>query len=547
MRELLKTVTKSEWRFVGLMSLVMVVVTGGPYLYAALTTPPGYVYNGLNSLTPGDNPVYYSYINQIRNGAWVLRDLFTTEAQPQGVFNIFWLPVGLLARLFDWSAPVAFHVARLLLIPVFVATVYIFIALFFKTKKERQWCLVLLLLSAGLGAYIIGPLSLFDFSDKPGFWTPHDIWVPESIVFLTLYKTPHFIASLTLMILALLLMFLAFEHRRFSYSLWAGLVGLVHFNFHPFYVPLIFGVVAVYLLVLCFERRRIDWPLVGYFISFVAVASPSIFYHLYLLTVSPVLAQRGWQNVTLAPPLIFIIIGYGFLWLGFSWGLYQLLREKKMNRQFTFLLVWVVVALALIISPNQFQSRYLQGLQLPLVIFTNVAIFNWLRTKNRQVGFAAHSGVTVLFAFIFIFGFSNLFNLTRDLYYFTEQPGATIRYFYFSADQLAVAQYLRTQPTNQVVLADDIDFSLFIPALTNQRVFIGHGIETNYFEQKKLYWAWFFSHDRQSEKKQAFLARESIDYVIVIAPASIAGFEPETKDYLDLAFDRPSVQVYRVR
>jgi len=173
--------------------------------------------------------------------------------------------VGNLAKIFNWSVIFSFHFIRLFLTPVFVVAVYIFFTLFFRESKERKLALIFLLFSDGVGAYFIAPFSLLDFSGQPGFGTPNDIWVPESITFLSLYKTPHFIASLILMILIFLLMLLAFEKKQFRYSFGAGILAAIYFNFHPFYIPLIFGTLFFYLTILIFKAKKILWFEVSHF------------------------------------------------------------------------------------------------------------------------------------------------------------------------------------------------------------------------------------------------------------------------------------------
>ena len=137
-KEIVATITKKEWHYVILLSVLVILITAAPYLYACLSAPEGYFYNGLHSLTPGDSPVYFSYINQIKAGNLVLRDYFTSELQEKGLINFFWLKVGLFARIFNLPADIAFHVFRLILIPIFLVILYIFISYFFKEKNKRK-------------------------------------------------------------------------------------------------------------------------------------------------------------------------------------------------------------------------------------------------------------------------------------------------------------------------------------------------------------------------------------------------------------------------
>src|SRR3989338_8052718 len=138
MKTLFNSISRSEWRFAGVLVLVMIVLAGLPYLYAWLTAPANTVYDGLHALSPGDVPVYYSYINQVKQGQFFLKDLFTSEPQDLGTFNVWWAGVGLLAKFFNLSVIVAFQLARILLIPVFMVVAYLFISYFFIKVNQRK-------------------------------------------------------------------------------------------------------------------------------------------------------------------------------------------------------------------------------------------------------------------------------------------------------------------------------------------------------------------------------------------------------------------------
>ena len=551
MINLIKTISRQEWRFIILVSVVIIILTGLPYLTGYLMTPAGFIYDGLNSLTPGDNPIYYSYINQVKTGSILVKDLFTSENQPQGLLNVFWLFVGLVAKIFNFSPIFSFHLIRLLLIPIFVSVSYLFLSLIFYQSNLRRLSLIFLLFSAGLGAYIIAPLSIFDFSAKPGFGTPNDLWVPESITFLAIYKSPHFIASLILMISIFLLMILAIERKKFFYSIGAGFLALIYFNFHPFYIPLVFGSLGLYLFCLILKTKKILWREIIQFGFLILISSPSIFYHFWTLANSEVLRQRAWQNVTLSPSLTFIILGYGLLWLFAAFGLYGLTKKRQWTKPLIFCASLLFFSLFLVTLPIQFQSRYLQGLHLPLVVFSiHGLIFLKEKTLKDRFGLVFKKIWTNEFLlaaiFILFLAISNLFNLTRDFYYFLVQPVAVKKYFYLPKDLILAFEKLSELPNNSIILSD-VETSLFIPGFSGQKVFVAHGIETIDYFSKKLYAGWFFAADENAEKKFEFLKKSGINYLLISQEnKKIGGFAPETKIYLKLVYQNSQAKIYQV-
>ncbi|MFA6322199.1 MAG: hypothetical protein WCX71_01830 [Candidatus Buchananbacteria bacterium] len=553
MINLFKSISRTEWRFLLILSLGVMALISLPYLYGYFSSPSGYVYDGIGSLSPADNPIYYSYINQIKSGQYLIKDLFTSENQTWGMFNAFWFLAGTFAKVFNLPAPLAFHLLRVILTPFFVLVAYLFIALFFSEIKYRKLATLLLLFSAGLGAYFVGPINiLIDVASKRGYWTPNDIWIPESIAFLSLYKTPHFIASWIFMILILLLMYWAWAKDKISYVVGAGLLALVYFNFHPFYIPMIFGTLSLYLFALWLKANRILWQKSFYLILFGLICAPSIFYHSWLLRAEPILASRAWQNVTLAPPLIFIIIGYGFLWLLGFWGIKKLWQEKKFDDKFILLGCWLAVSLFLVVLPWQFQSRNTQGLHLPLAIFSVLGLVwfkDWLQYHgyDKKFSFWLGSKFLLVLTFIVALSMSLVFNVARDLYYFRVQPPEVAEYFYLKKDNLAAIKFLNQINDSRAVIAHPAN-GLFIPVFSHHPVYFAHGIETIDFSSKWLWLVWFFEDNNHWARKYQFLKQNNIGYIFCSdSERNIGDFSPTNGQFFKEIYSQSGVKIFQVQ
>src|SRR4030043_189845 len=221
LKELVNSISKKEWRFVILLSIVLILITTLPYIYAAINAPSGYFWNGIHAITPGDSAVYFSYINQIKAGNWLLQDNFTSEPQTGGLFNLFWLTIGLLAKIFSLSPIWAFQLARSILIPFLVIALYLLASYFLENISQRKATMIFLCFSSGIGAYFVGIFDKLFPYDPNSFvykWLM-DIWIPDSNIFLSIYQSPHFVFSLALMVCFFLLMILALKNNNFKYSL----------------------------------------------------------------------------------------------------------------------------------------------------------------------------------------------------------------------------------------------------------------------------------------------------------------------------------------
>ena len=542
--------SKKEWWLVSLFSLAVVCLTTAPYVYGFFAAPDGTSYNGLHVLNPTDVPVYYSYIAQAKNGQLFGKDLFTAEPQSLGTFNVWWSGVGLLAKIFSLSVPLAFQLARILMIPIFMVAAYLFLAYFFKVRLERLVALVFLIFSSGLGFYVAAPLYAVNLPSSGLYHWPIDLWISEAITFVALFQTSHFIASITLTILIFLLLLLCFERNKVSYAVLAGGLGLFYFNFHPYYFPVIFGVAGLYLLILMLQASRFLWKQAGYLLITFFISLPAVGYHMWLLSNSPVIAQRALQNVTPISPWPYVLVGYGLLWLGLILGVYFLVKNKVFENKHLFLLLWLAVNLTLIYSPFPFQSRYTQGLHVVLVIFTTHAVLGLYQAAKQRLApktfdFWINNPYLATMGFLILFMPSVFYCLARDVYAFSQTSNDNLKkVFFLPKDLYAAAEYLSQQPRG-TVLAAEIPAE-FIPALSGQSDYVAHGQETLFYYSKIVYRQAFYSDSQNLAFKKNFLQKNSIDYVLFSQyEKELGSFDPTQAAFLKLVFDRPEVKVYQ--
>ncbi|NUM25915.1 MAG: hypothetical protein HUU49_04885 [Candidatus Buchananbacteria bacterium] len=553
MKKILATISQQEWRLVWLLALVMIIITGLPYLAGYFFAPNGFTYNGLHALSPGDIPVYYSYINQARSGEIFVKNLLTPEPQAFGTLNIWWAWIGQLAGIFNLPVILAFQLSRLIMIPVFLTVAYIFIAYFFSDRAVRLTALIFLLFSSGLGFYVAAPIDALGIEGPDPYRWPIDLWLTEANTFNTLYQTSHFIASITLMILIFLLMALAFESRRkMVYAAVSGVLALCYFNFHPYYFPVIFGVLGLYLFGLMLRANRFLWREAGYLIVVFLISLPSVIYHFWLIGASPVIGQRAIQNVTNISPFIFVVLGYGLLWLGFILGLWFLWHQKKFDRRHWLLLSWFIVDIVLIYSPFPFHSRYTQGLHIILVIFTVIGLSElgaYLRTRLKPATYDFWINNSVLLILLFVIWLmpSNLYSVGRDFYFiFSNSPAITTKLFLPNGLFDAYAWLATQQSRAGVVFGADIPLK-FAPGFSGHAVYAAHAHETLFFGSKAAYIQWFFLDNDYADKKHEFLLANNISYLIYSDyEKELGSFNPALHKYLHEVFSSQGVTVYQV-
>src|SRR3989344_3196127 len=273
LRQLVKSISKREWWFLVVTAVFLIVLTTAPYVFGWQKAPAGSTYTGLHSLTPGDIHVYFSYLEQVRQGQLVFQDLYSGEPQSRLIFNGFWSALGVFAVAFGLSNVVAFQLARIIFSPLLTNNVY-----------RQGW-----------------------------YNWPLDLWAAENNNLLTMLQSPHLSLASSLIILILFLFFLAVEHDRPKYSLAAGLLALILFEFHPFHIPATIAIMVVYLAYLFIKNKKIQLNYLKHLLIVIGVSSPSILYY-YLLSRYDFFTQiRVYQNVCLSPALWVTFISYGLV------------------------------------------------------------------------------------------------------------------------------------------------------------------------------------------------------------------------------------------
>ncbi|OGY42271.1 MAG: hypothetical protein A2Y67_04445 [Candidatus Buchananbacteria bacterium RBG_13_39_9] len=546
LNQILKSIDKKEWKFVLIISAVLIIITTIPFLYGYLNAPPGHFFYGYHSLTPGDFPVYFSYINQIKAGAFSLKNYFTSESQTSSIFNIFWLIIGSLARLFNLPASFAFQIVRILLIPVFCLTFYIFASYFFQEKIKRKITMIFAAFCSGLGAYFVVSLDkLFpvdQFNDN--YKWPIDLWVPESNIFLSLYHSPLLIASLICLICFFLLMLLAWENNKYQYSLVAGLIGLIWFNFHPYYAPYSYIILFIFLLILLWRQKKIKY--LYHYLLAVCLSLPAVFYHYYKIKTDYMVGLRAMQNQTKSPEFFYILIGFGFLFLLALLGICKLFKDKEIfkNEKMQFLLIWLGTVFALLYAPIFFQRRFLEGLQLPMIFLALIGLYylkELLEQRAKKLfNFFRSNIIIALYLFLILFCLTNIFNLTRDFYYFSKR----FDIFYLPNEFITSLNWLAADnKENKIILTSQFTGNL-IPGLVNQRVYLGHGDETLDFANKQVQVNNFLSNNLNAEQEKTLIKANNIGYLF-LTDLERRFYQAEDKKYWQEVLQEGEIEIYK--
>ncbi len=508
-RGLVRAVTREERRLALGVAAAIAVVGLIPPLYASATAGwHGYEWTGRQYLSPGDMAVYLSYIAQAKSGRLLFENYATTEHLTP-VLNVLWLVIGWFARLFGMTPLLAFHVARTLLIFPLAAAVYLALTYVFPTRSERTAGYLLFMLSSGVGLYAAPFLRAAHVTGGNYQW-PIDFWVAESNAFMTMLYSPHFIASLTLIIVVAVLLLMALDAEKPAYGAWAGLAGLVLFQFHPFHAPTLYFVafLAVLLRTKASGFRRKQWFAVALFFL---LSAPSVAYHYWLTHWTPNAAFMLKNNVTTTPSIQYVLIGLGVVVPLAIFGWFASKDGKSLTRDHRqFFAAWAVAQFLLLYAPLVFQRRLVEGLQFPIDVLTVPALLAIAESRHLKKVMNSVSIALIVPALFLPSTFSTLQRSMQAADRKTDRDGL----FFFSESESAILRTLRNKTSPNAVVLCGMSTGNDVIGWGERRTYVGHWANTVDGDKKQAEVEDFFKH-MTNEQRAEFVKTHGIDVVLI--------------------------------
>lgn len=530
---------------VALMAALLVVLAAVPTaLVMAAAHRRGLVWTGRTFFSPGDLALYLSYIQQVKDGAWLVTSNFSAEP---GVpfFNWFFAALGLLARAFRATPLVVFQVARLALIPAFAFAAHRVAGLFLAERRERLLAVAFALFVTGWGTLFGGVLPVPPVDAARYDW-PIDLWVAEAHVFTSALYSPLFLASWILLLHALGSLYVAYRDRRAAAALSGGLLALLLVLAHPYHAVTLVAVAAAGALAL--GRRHLVRRLFSA-AAFIALVMPGVAYYWWLVQPERGVGVLPAATPQLTPALWAVLIGFGALVPLAAYGLYAWgwrdRRQKSTRPAFCFVAAWLVAQAALVYSPLAFQRRLLEGLAFPLAVLAAYGLADLLRRLARTwLGKAVDATAVVLLGAALLLPTS--FNSLVRYVHAARANNPPI--FYFTPSEQEAHAWLK----ENVSLGGGLVLSTMatgndLGGWAGVRVFVGHWAQTADVDARMADAARFFSAATDDAWRREFLERWGITHVYVGARERALGAEFSGKEYLTPVYEGSEVVVYEAR
>jgi hypothetical protein len=505
-RRATEAVTSDERRAVWIMAAVFAALSVAPaavaYYYGFKTHR---IWTGLDVFGMGDMQVYLSYVDQIKNGQWLIRNDFTT-GPTHPYFSAVWLVIGLVAR--------ALHLSPLMAITLMKPVGAVLLALvahwslreFLARRAERLWALGLFLFGGGLG-WTVNVLN------RNYMVTPIDWWLPEAFAIRSAMTSPHFLVGWALLLFVLTMLFRAYRDGNWRPAAWAGAASCLLTSFHPYHAPTIAFVGGLTLVTMSLLDLRPFWQRVKALATVGAMMTPAVAYHWWLLRPERNGLSALSGNICWTPSLIYVLIGFGaFIPLAIL-GITMLLRRREAGERaaIVFLSTWAVSQLALIYAPTMLQRRFIQGLLLPLAAFAGVAMAHFFATFDGQPAEQRRWKRGLLLAAItFVMGLTVMWSLRNDfLMVASRLPSEQ----YFTASEQAMQTWMRANVPPRSVVWAQTSTSGFLPERAHVVSYMGHWSQTIDVRRKLAEYGRLLQPDVDVAWLRALLEREGIEYI----------------------------------
>jgi glycosyltransferase involved in cell wall biosynthesis len=540
LRRVLSGIRAYEWAAVLAAAAAVAVLLLAPVAYGLRQAEiHGTVWKGVQFLSSADISVYLSQISQMGEGGWLIDNVYNV-GRLTGGFNVFWLTVGRVGRLFGLGPVMTFHAARFALILPLLAACYVAMSVAFTRPRHRLLGLALLAFGSGLGYWWARAFGWPDAS--AGFNQPIDFFVAEANVFMSLLHSPHFAASWIMFIVALVLFYLGVRQGRLSYALASGIVAAILIEFHPFHAPTVMAVPFVWLAWLTVKegfrpKRWLVWLILA------AFSLPSFAYHWWLTHHDAASSALAQANLTPTPSLINVAVGFGLI--SALWIFGCRFRPKDTDwRLSSFLFAWTAVQLFLAYSPITFQRRLLEGIEFPMVVLSVPVILAAWEAIHARMGRLPIIVKLAPFVIVCLAVFlpTNLLALYRAA---AAYHGGDAPDFFFSADKSAALCWVSGNTPADAAFISSPQAGNEIAGWAGRRVYVGHWASTVDFEMNAYRSSVFFS-PRSRGMRHRFAQDMGFGWVWCGPDEIDGGGECPDEEGFSLAYDSGGIRIYRV-
>jgi len=493
--------------FIIVIAVAVFIESSIPYLCAERNAPPGYRFSGQIAYSADQN-MYFSFISQARDGAFLLNNKLTaTPNKPVFVNLEYWL-IGFVQRVTGISENAVYQVWRLLGLVLLVIGFHMLTKAVLPTYKQRLAAFAAFFCTGGFG-FVFG---LLDRLHLVGFDAMQSGIIDARYGMVPLQQiisNPHFSLPHGLILIAYAFFVMGERNEKLKYYVYSGLmftlIGLVR----PYDILPPFIILPLYALVTNGGFRFDVTVLLRRMLPLVMLL-PVLAYNVWLFKFNDIFKYWSLQghNAGALPGAGWHYMAYGIVGL---LAIVRLLQAKKCRPGKTgmFVLLWFTVTFIFIQLGRYFpvigwSPQIGVYLAAPLTLAAFSLKFEDLfgSKRLRYVVVPAVVGVIVV---------SNLFVVMYHARKFVGNVKTEV--FYTSDAEMQAFAWLRANTkSGEVVLADNPS-SQRIPKYTSNRVVAAHYSVTPMWAESNQLVAAILSQPSMLTGEEALPAGTNIDYI----------------------------------
>ena len=492
-----------------IIGVVFFIVFFATDLLGILFPPDNYDYY----LGDPDANVYFTYMDQAREGRFWMCNQYAVEEHDCRLFFPLWYLTGNLGNLLNISNLASFYLIKFTIVLLFFIVFYNFCK---KMFSRRDWPVFILAIFSG------------------GFFLEY--W--HANIFLSILINPLNVLVLWLYLILIWLIINVLEKKLTTIKVVAlGLINLSLVMFHPYQAFLLIIVYGIFILLAGFAAFKTFSKSLIIGLAGLSGAALGLIYYFSLFTSHP--AYAGWLINNELPVYSFqsVLTAFGLL-LPFSLiGSFLILKNISFNKIWLIIISlsiggWVALFLPLYINNKLFLGWYL-GLILTSAYALVYIIDNQLLGRWR-------SAWLTLIVIIIISG-NVAFYSKRVLNHFILLYPNYLPHEYFLS-----ARWLKDNSSlNDSILTLD-QWGTFYISQAGLKSFVGSNQVYQLLKKTELS-RWFYQNNDQDEEKRAMLKQYGLDFVLFSPFEKQAGsYDPSSKNYLEKVYDDGWARIYRV-
>ena len=496
--------------------LVVVVITILPYMAGFLSSGEDRVFVGF-LVNPYDGNSYLAKMQLGLRGGWKFHLPYTADSGNGAYLFLFYIFLGHLSRWLGLAPITMFHLARVLS----GVTLFVVLHVFYDTVYGRgnseaaNKAFYLAVVGSGLGwvASFAGMLS-------------PDLWIPEAYPFFSAYATPHFPLGMALLLVTFTISLQELNWLRIvTLVISGGLLGVIM----PFGVVLTGIVLTVQAVCEAIQSHKIVWLPV---FSSLSIGGPLVLYQYWATLSDPILAGWNVQNVTPAPKILELVLGFLPVLFVALWGMVNY-RQLWQNPAIRLLNVWVLTSLVLVYSPFSLQRRFMFALFVPVAGLAVQGLMSAQLKKKQKM--------YVWYALLFLSIPTNVILVLSGLYGIQKQDPR----LYLTGHEKAVLEWVDENTPDDALILSSPEIGLFIPAQTGRKVLYGHPFETVNAEEEKFFVESFFAGNLGEEDGMRSIKGRGVDFIFYGPREAKLGY-PDGLEKMKVVFRQGEVVLFAV-